>query len=223
MHNAYLTAQDPQQLTSSLLLRAYRQGWFPMANPITGRIEWFNPDPRAIIPLDEFHIPRNLAREIRQRRFEIRCDNDFVSVIRACSLPRRDDDLSWIDHRIIEAYLGLHHLGLAHSIEAWRDGRLVGGLYGVHLGAGFFGESMFARSDIGGGNSSKVCLVHLVQWLRHRGCQILDTQFRTDHLNQFGCREIRRRTYLATLADAVARDVTWGHFRTEVTEGAVAV
>jgi Leu/Phe-tRNA-protein transferase len=95
MHHAKLSAHDPQRLTASLLLRAYRQGWFPMANPLTGRIEWFNPDPRAIIPLDEFHIPRNLAREVRQGRFDIRCDSDFASVIRACSAPRRDDDLSW--------------------------------------------------------------------------------------------------------------------------------
>ncbi|MHC4428042.1 MAG: leucyl/phenylalanyl-tRNA--protein transferase, partial [Planctomycetota bacterium] len=191
MHYAKLSAHDPQRPTASLLLRAYRQGWFPMANPLTGRIEWFNPDPRAIIPLDGFHIPRNLAREVRQGRFDIRCDSDFASVIRACSAPRRDDDLSWIDHRIVEAYLGMHHLGMAHSIEAWRAGRLVGGLYGVHVGAGFFGESMFTRPDIGGANASKVCLVHLVEWLRHRGFQLLDTQFWTDHLGQFGCREIR--------------------------------
>jgi leucyl/phenylalanyl-tRNA--protein transferase len=118
---------------------------------------------------------------------------------------------------------------VTHSVEAWKDGRLVGGLYGVHVGAGFFGESMFTRPDIGGANASKVCLVHLVEWLRHRGFQLLDTQFWTDHLGQFGCREIRRRTYLirrrtylALLAEAVDQDLSWGQFRTEVAERAAA-
>ena len=216
MHHARLSAVDPQRLTSSLLLRSYQQGWFPMANPLTGRVEWFNPDPRAIIPLDDFHVPRNLAREVRRRRFDVRCDTDFQGVVRSCAAPRRDDDLSWIDHRIIDAYVGLYHLGRAHSIEAWCDGRLVGGLYGVHIGAGFFGESMFVRSDLGGNNASKVCLVHLVHWLQQRRFALLDTQFWTDHLGQFGCREIKRRTYLARLAEAVARDVSWGQFRPEV-------
>jgi leucyl/phenylalanyl-tRNA--protein transferase len=204
---------DTGRLTTSLLLWAYRRGWFPMANPQTGGIEWFSPDPRALFPLGAFHVPRNLAREVRKSRFDVRGDTAFEAVMRACATPRADDDLSWIDRRMIDAYVGLHRAGHAHSIEAWREGRLVGGLYGVHVGGGFFGESMFTRPDLGGSNASKVCLVHLVRWLQRRGFVLLDTQFRTDHLEQFGCVEIARGRYLALLADAVDLDVTWGEFQ----------
>ena len=204
---------DPQRLTPALLRWAYRQGWFPMANPEAGAIEWFNPDPRAIIPLDTFHVPASLSREVRKGRFEIRCDRVFEGVMRACAAPRAPDDLTWIDDAMIEAYVRLHEEGSAHSLEAWRDDQLVGGLYGVHLGGAFFGESMFSRPDLGGTNASKVCLVHLVDWMRHREFTLLDTQFGTEHLEQFGCVEIERRQYLVRLADAVQRDVAWGDFR----------
>ncbi|MHC4414635.1 MAG: leucyl/phenylalanyl-tRNA--protein transferase [Planctomycetota bacterium] len=203
---------DPHRLTGSMLLWAYRRGWFPMANPLTGEIEWFSPDPRAIIPLKGFHAPKNLRREVRRGRFEVRCDTAFEAVMRACALPRRADDLSWIDHRMIDAYLGLHWAGHAHSLEAWLNDRLVGGLYGVHVGGAFFGESMFSRPERGGTNASKVCLVHLVRWLQHRGFGLLDTQFRTEHLDQFGCVEIERGRYLEMLAEAVGRDLPWGRF-----------
>ncbi len=204
---------DPQRLTPALLRWAYRQGWFPMANPEAGAIEWFNPDPRAIIPLDAFHVPASLSREVRKGRFEIRCDTVFEGVMRACAAPRTPDDLTWIDDAMIEAYVRLHKQGSAHCLEAWLGDQLVGGLYGVHVGGAFFGESMFSRPDLGGTNASKVCLVHLVGWMRHRGFTLLDTQFGTEHLEQFGCVEIDRRQYLVRLADAVQRDVAWGDFR----------
>lgn len=202
-------------LTTARLLAAYRRGWFPMADPLTGAIEWFNPDPRAIFPLappEAFHIPASLARLVRSDCLEIRCDTAFEAVMRACAVPRDTEDLTWIDQRMVDAYTALHAAGHAHSIEAWIDDRLVGGLYGVHIGAGFMGESMFCRPADGGSNASKVCLVHLVRWLRHRGFLLLDTQFSTDHLSQFGCIEIPRDDYFPLLAKAVARDVTWGDF-----------
>ena len=139
---------DPQRPDPALLLWAYRQGAFPMADPETGDIGWYRPDPRAVIPLESFHVPRSLARVIRAGRFDVRCDTAFDEVIGACAEPRvGGEDESWIDERIIDAYRGLFDLGHAHTVEAWREGRLVGGLYGVHIGAAFFGESMFSRAE----------------------------------------------------------------------------
>ena len=186
-----------------------------MADPLTGAIEWFNPDPRAVFPLvprEAFHVPASLARVVRSGRLEIRSDTAFEAVMRACAASRDTEDLTWIDQRMVDAYCALHAAGHAHSIEAWLDDRLVGGLYGVHIGAGFMGESMFCRPADGGSNASKVCLVHLVRWLQHRGFLLLDTQFSTDHLERFGCIEVPRHDYLALLAEAVARDVSWGDF-----------
>ena len=183
-----------------------------MANPLTDDIEWFSPDPRAVMPFASFHAPKSLLREVRRGRFDIRCDTAFEAVIQACASPRSTDDLSWIDHRVIEAYVGLHRMGHAHSIEAWLDDRLVGGLYGVHIGGAFFGESMFSRPTLGGANASKVCLVHLVRWLRQRDFTLLDTQFHTEHLDQFGCVEIQRDSYMVKLDEALGRKVTWGQF-----------
>ncbi len=200
------------QLSTALLLSAYRRGWFPMADPLTERVRWYHPDPRAIFPLDEFHVPASLGREVRRCRFEIRCDTTFEPVMRACAEPRTDDDLTWIDDRMVEAYAGLFRAGHAHSLEAWRDGRLVGGLYGVQDAGAFMGESMFCRPQLGGTNASKVCLVHLVGWLRYRGFGLLDTQFSTPHLERFGCREVPRERYLELLADALARTASWGTF-----------
>jgi leucyl/phenylalanyl-tRNA--protein transferase len=184
-----------------------------MADPFTARIEWFSPDPRAILPLDRMHVPRTLARAVRGGRFSIRSDTAFEAVMRACAAPRRDDPLTWIDERLVHAYGDLFERGHAHSVEAWLGETLVGGLYGVHVGAAFFGESMFIRPDRGGSQSSKVCLVHLVRWLRHRGFMLLDIQFRNPHLEQFGCIEIPRDDYLRRLEDAVDRAVSWGAFR----------
>jgi leucyl/phenylalanyl-tRNA--protein transferase len=207
---------DPEHPTPELLLWAYRRGIFPMADPITGEMGWYSPDPRGIIPLVGFRVSRNLARAVRQRRFDIRCDTAFGEVMRACAKPRSRDDLPWIDDRLITAYAGLHRLGHAHSVEAWREGTLVGGLYGVQIGAAFFGESMFVFPNLGGTNASKICLVHLVGHMRRRGFTLLDTQFVNPHLRQFGCIEIPRAEYLHRLADAVARPVTWGEFEPEI-------
>jgi len=200
---------DPQRPTPEMLLWAYRQGIFPMADPWTGRIDWFCPDPRGVIPLEAFHVPRSLARVVRSGRFEIKVDSAFQSVMRACAERRSPENPSWIDERLIGAYTALHERGHAHSVEAWRRGRLVGGLYGVHIGAAFFGESMFSRPAKGGSNASKVCLVHLVERLCGGGCTLLDTQFWNPHLDQFGCIEISRDEYLARLSQAVSGNDCW--------------
>jgi leucyl/phenylalanyl-tRNA--protein transferase len=186
-------------LDPALLIRAYREGIFPMALE-DGEIGWFSPDPRGILPLDEFRVPARLARLVRQQRFEIAVDRDFAGVMRACASNREDG--TWISDEILESYLALHRLGLAHSVEAWRGGVLAGGLYGVHLGGAFFGESMFHRER----DASKVALVALVNRLMHSGFLLLDVQWTTPHLEQFGVIEIPRARYLALLKRAVARD-----------------
>ena len=200
---------DPQSPTAELLVAAYCRGIFPMASSETRRVEWYSPDPRGIIPLERFHVPRSLDRVVRRRRFELRTDTCFERVMRCCAEPRRSGDGTWIDERLIEAYVELHRQGSAHCVEAWRDERLVGGLYGVHLGGAFFGESMFSRAAEGGGESSKVCLVRLVRILREQGFRLLDTQFWTRHLDQFGCIEISREDYLAQLATALRSEASW--------------
>jgi leucyl/phenylalanyl-tRNA---protein transferase len=212
-----MTPIDPQHPTPELLLACYARGIFPMADPHTGVVEYFSPHPRAIIPLDEgaFHVPKNLAREVRRGRFEIRSDTAFQLVMRLCATPRSEDNLSWMNQRLLPAYTALFERGHAHSIEAWRGETLLGGLYGVHIGGFFAGESMFSRPELGGSNASKVCLVHLVRWLRARGFTLLDTQFTTEHLAQFGCVEIPRRTYLVRLREAIELPVTWGRFAAE--------
>lgn len=197
----------------------YRKGWFPMADPRTGEIEWFQPRRRGVIPLEPegFVIPRSLRQRVRSGRFEVRCDTAFREVITACSLPRPQEDSSWIDARIIEAYCLLHESGHAHSIEAWLPSsgaspRLVGGLYGVHIGGVFFGESMFSRPAEGGTDASKVCLVHLVHHMRRRGMTLLDTQLWNEHLSQFGCREVPHARFLAALAPALDLAREWQPF-----------
>lgn len=183
-------------IPSELLVSAYASGWFPMAVG-HGDIQWFSPDPRAIIPLDTFHVPGRLARVVRRNVFTIRIDSAFEQVIRACAAGDRDplDPGSWINEEIIESYCVLHERGVAHSVESWREERLVGGLYGVSLGGAFFGESMFHRVS----DASKVALVALVERLRARGFRLLDTQWVTGHLLQFGAIEIPRRRYLKLL------------------------
>ena len=180
-----------------------------MADPRTGRIDYYSPDPRAVFPLDDFHVPKSLARVAKRGTFELRSDTAFEAVIRACAEPRPDRRETWLDDRLIEPYLELHRAGFAHSVEAWRDGELVGGLYGVHLGAAFFGESMFSRPHEGGRDSSKVCLVTLVEWLRAGGFRLLDTQFTTAHLERFGCVEISRKQYLRKLSAALRVEARW--------------
>jgi leucyl/phenylalanyl-tRNA--protein transferase len=182
------------------LINAYASGWFPMA-VAPGEIRWYSPDPRGIIPLDTFHVPSRLARTLRARRFEIRVDTAFAEVMRACA-ERQDQEGNWIDAEIIDSYCALHARGFAHSVETWRDGQLVGGLYGVALGGAFFGESMFHRVA----DASKAALVALVARLRTRRFVLLDTQWVTDHLLQFGAAEISRRRYLRLLDQALAID-----------------
>lgn len=189
-------------LPVDLLVSAYASGWFPMA-VATGEIRWFSPDPRGIIPLEAFHVSRRLARVVRSGGFTIAINRDFRAVIRACATADRDDEGgTWIDEQIHESYCALHEAGYAHSVEAWHDGVLAGGLYGVALGGAFFGESMFHRVT----DASKVALVALVDRLRERGFSLLDTQWTTDHLARFGAVDIPRREYLGRLAGALERD-----------------
>lgn len=205
---------DPYRLTPELLLRAYAAGIFPMAESRHGRaIYWVDPRRRGIVPLDRFHVPRRLAKLVRRGVFEVRIDTACKDVIRACAEPgpgRRD---TWINTEIQRAYLELHERGFVHSVEAWREGRLAGGLYGVALGGAFFGESMFSRET----DASKVALVHLVARLRLGRFRLLDTQFVTDHLLRFGAVEIPSREYLLLLEQALSveavfhRDVAPGN------------
>lgn len=179
-------------------MEAYRRGVFPMAVDKRGTIGWFSPDPRAIIPLDaRFHVPHGLRRTLKKKPFEVTFDHDFLAVIRECAARR---NATWISPVIIKAYAALHRLGYAHSVETRREGELVGGLYGVHIGAAFFGESMFYRAT----GASKVALVALVERLRQHGFVLLDTQWQTPHLRQFGTVEIPRAEYLRILERAVA-------------------
>ena len=187
----------------ALLVRAYRDGIFPMAME-GGEIGWFSPDPRGILPLDGFHVPARLARVLRHRTFEVTVDREFEAVMRACAAGRGDG--TWISDEIVESYAALHRLGLAHSVEARLNGELVGGLYGVHLGGAFFGESMFHRVT----DASKVALAWLVDQLRRRGFQLLDIQWVTPHLAQFGAVEIPKRAYLARLKAALAVECRFG-------------
>lgn len=184
-----------------------------------GPIRWYNPDPRAVLPLEpgRFHVSRSLRRTIRSGRFALTADTDFEGVIRACAEPRPGREESWIDERIIAAYTALHRAGHAHSIEARLAGAgegapLVGGIYGVHLGAAFFAESKFSRPELGGTDASKVCLAALVAHLRRRGFELLDVQLWNPHTAQFGVVEIPRGEFLARLERAIARKVEWGAF-----------
>lgn len=203
------------------LLEAYRQGFFPMASSARqdapGPLRWYSPDPRAVIPLEDFHASHSLRRRVRTGRFEMTSDRAFVDVMRGCASPRPHEPDTWIDERLVRMYAELHEAGHAHSIEARLDGRLVGGLYGVHLGAAFFAESKFSRPGEGGTDASKVCLVHLVHHLRRRGFLLLDVQFANPHLEQFGIEEIPRGAYLARLAQAAAGTATWAPFEPERT------
>jgi leucyl/phenylalanyl-tRNA--protein transferase len=189
-----------QVLTSELLLCAYASGLFPMANDRHDpTIHWIEPRRRGVLPLDEFHVPKSLRKLIRRNRFEIRTDRDFRQVITACAASRPERPRTWLNDELIELYCELHELGYTHSVESWLDGRLVGGVYGVSLGAAFFGESMFSHER----DASKVALVSLVERLRAGGYRLLDTQFVTDHLRQFGATELSRAAYRARLREAL--------------------
>ncbi|HEX6386172.1 MAG TPA: leucyl/phenylalanyl-tRNA--protein transferase [Anaerolineae bacterium] len=187
------------ELSPSLLLSAYCEGIFPMAHE-DGNIYWYDPDPRAILPLDSFHVPRSLARTIKKGDVEIRCNSAFVAVIQACAEPAPGREETWINQDIVMAYTRLHKLGFAHSVETWFENELVGGLYGVAVRGLFAGESMFSRIS----DASKVALVYLVERLRQRRFQLLDVQFMTDHLRRFGAIEIPATIYKERLAQALA-------------------
>jgi leucyl/phenylalanyl-tRNA--protein transferase len=181
------------RLDPETLLSAYSQGVFPMADR-TGRIQWYSADPRGILPLESFHVPHTLSQLIRNRKgFEVRFNYDFTSTMRACRDNHRQG--TWINEKLVAAYVRLHDLGFAHSVETWWDGELAGGLYGVSLGGAFFGESMFhTRRD-----ASKIALVALVDRLRERNFELLDTQASTGHLKRFGCIDIPAAEYLRRL------------------------
>ena len=192
-------------IDSALLLNAYASGWFPMA--VDHEVHWFSPDPRGVVPLDRLHVPRRLARLVRSGAFRIEVDRAFVDVMRACAANRdADDPGTWINEEIIASYTALHARGFAHSVEAWNGDRLAGGLYGVALGGAFFGESMFHHET----NASKVAFVALAERLRERGFTLLDTQWVTPHLAQFGATEIPRAEYLRKLKTAIAKDCRFG-------------
>jgi leucyl/phenylalanyl-tRNA--protein transferase len=188
--------QPPFEITADILVRAYSIGLFPMAEDRDSEhLYWVEPERRGIFPLDELKVSRSLAKTVRSDIFEVAADGAFGAVMRACA----DRDKTWINADILRLYAELHQRGLAHSIEVRERGELVGGLYGVSLGAVFFGESMFHLAR----DASKVALVHLVARLRRGGFRLLDTQFLTPHLASLGAVEISRKTYRALLARAV--------------------
>lgn len=189
-------------LTPDILLRAYAMGLFPMAESRRAtRLHWIDPEERGVLPLDGFHVPRSLQKTLRQGRFQIRIDSAFDAVIEGCAEAKAGREDTWINPQIAKLFGQLHKMGLAHSVESWENDRLVGGLYGLSLGAAFFGESMFSRTT----DASKVALVDLVARLKLGGTQLLDTQFITDHLSRFGAIEIPRRVYMERLAHALQR------------------
>jgi leucyl/phenylalanyl-tRNA--protein transferase len=191
-------------LNPRLLLSAYAAGIFPMAEDRDSDIiHWIEPRERGVLPLEGFHVPRRLRRRFRQKPFSVTVDTDFDSIIRACAEQAADRPRTWLNDDLIALYGELHRLGYAHSVECRKDGELVGGLYGVSLRAAFFGESMFSRQT----DASKIALVELVGRLRHAGYQLLDAQFITAHLQQFGAIEMPRQLYRRTLAAALETEV----------------
>lgn len=192
--------QPPSRLTTDLLLQAYKIGYFPMAEDRFAReVFWVRPEWRGIIPLGGFHIPKSLRKIVRRDHFQIRINTAFREVMEGCAMPQSHREQTWINGQILDAYCELFDRGSAHSVEAWRDGKLVGGLYGVSIGGAFFGESMFSTES----NASKVALVHLVARLKAGHYKLLDTQFQNDHLEQFGTLEIGAEDYQLLLKPAI--------------------
>ena len=190
------------EITPQVLLKAYAVGIFPMAESADDPgLYWIEPESRGIIPLDGFHLPRRLARTVRADRFDVRVDTDFDAVIEGCAAEVEGRRKTWINARIRRLYGDLFAEGACHTVETWRDGKLVGGLYGVALGAAFFGESMFSRER----DASKVALVHLVARLKAGGFKLLDAQFTTPHLKQFGAVDVDRRVYQEMLDEAIGQ------------------
>ncbi len=194
------------RLTPDILLRAYAEGLFPMAaRRDDPTLYWVSPEKRGILPLDAFHVPKRLARTVRNDRYFVSADTVFADVMRACAAPAKGREETWINDEILSLYTALHASGHAHSLECWREDRLVGGLYGVRLGGAFFGESMFSYET----DASKVALVHLVARLKVGGFKLLDAQFLTAHLARFGATEIPRNAYLDKLSEAIAAPAYW--------------
>ncbi len=205
-------------LTPGLLIWAYSQGLFPMSEGrFSHELNWFDPEMRGVLPLNSIHVPRRLRRVIKTERYVVQSNSVFNEVVRACSAPRLKRRSTWINDQIISAYGELHKMGLAHSVECWHQGQLVGGLYGVSLGAAFFGESMFSHMA----DASKVSLVHLVAHIRAAGYQLLDIQFRSQHLAQFGAIEISRDAYHAALSTALASNAYFSSMATNVSGSAI--
>lgn len=191
------------EITPQVLLKAYACGIFPMAESADDPgMFWVEPEYRGILPLDEFHISRSLKKTLRRDEFEVRINTRFDAVVTACSQSTETRPKTWINKRIRELYSELHAMGHGHSVEAWQDGELVGGLYGIHLGAAFFGESMFSRRT----DASKVALVHLAYQLIQGGFRLLDTQFTTPHLEKFGVTEVPREAYQEMLDEALKEE-----------------
>jgi len=191
------------EITPDVLLDAYACGIFPMAESADDPgLFWVEPKWRGIIPLDEFYVSKRLARTARQKPYDIRLDTDFEAMMRMCAQPVAERPETWINERIISLYCALHERGNAHSVECWKNGELVGGLYGVSLGGAFFGESMVSRAR----DASKLALIHLVERLKAGGFTLLDTQFNTAHLSQFGAVEVRKKDYQKMLMDALNAD-----------------
>ena len=200
------------EITADVLLRAYRCGIFPMAESSDDpQLYWIEPPARGILPLDRVYIPRRLARTIRSTPYEVRVDTDFDGVITGCAEARPGRPSTWINSRIVTLYRELYERGYCHTVEIWHEGRLAGGLYGVALGGAFFGESMFSRAR----DASKIALVHLCARLIHGGFRLLDTQFVTDHLSQFGTIEVRKRQFHTLLEDALESDADFARLGTD--------
>jgi leucyl/phenylalanyl-tRNA--protein transferase len=196
-------------ITPQVLLKAYSAGIFPMAESADDpALYWIEPDERGVIPLDRFHISHSLRKVVRRRSFEIRLDSAFDAVIRACAEKTETRDVTWINQRILKLYTQLHKMGCCHSVECWQDGKLVGGLYGVRIGAVFFGESMFSRAT----DASKVALVHLVARLNAGGFKLLDAQFLNSHLAQFGTYTVPKKQYRPILEEALDGTADFGAF-----------
>ena len=202
-------------ITPELLLKAYAYGVFPMAKSRADTdVFWVQPKLRGVIPLDGFHVPRSLRKLLRKGRFEVTADTAFHGVMEGCAATTAERPETWINARIFQLFASLHDAGLAHSIETWEDGKLVGGLYGLAMGAAFFGESMFSRVT----GASKVALCHLAGILKGGNFVLLDTQFITDHLKQFGAVEISQKDYLGLLSAALGRE---GRFQDPLTQRAL--
>jgi leucyl/phenylalanyl-tRNA---protein transferase len=208
----YCGAESMGKITPQVVLQAYAAGIFPMAESADDNaLYWVEPEFRGILPLDRFHISRSLRKTVRQQRFEVRIDTAFTEVIEACAATTPSRTSTWINGRIRVLYRQLHQMGVCHSVEAWSDGKIVGGLYGVKIGAAFFGESMFSKMR----DASKVVLVHLVARLNAGGFRLLDAQFMTEHLRQFGAVAIPREEYLPMLAAALASEADFSRFRSD--------